>query len=944
MMRPARSPVHTVGPTAEIRILIEARQCLALPDGSCVGGTMEIRELAVIEASAGQGASAGLLLKATPPRLQRGLLSRQRLLLGTGRFREVPAVLVQAPGGYGKTSLLAQWRRECLGKGSIVLWLTAGPPDDPGRLLRSLVEAFRASACRPTFGQALLASPRTDPLEGLTEWLADIARSALDTVLVVDEAERLPPASLDALAYLVRNLPPNLRILIGMRGEMPAGLDDLVAYGQCVTVAASDLRFDVDETIELVRQRFGPDFDPGTAVRLHEMADGWSLGIQLVLAVMAAERDPWAAAERLLRQKGHLHHRLIGLLLANLDPADLALLTRVSVLDDFNPALASVVSGVPDAAERLRQIASSTPVLVAGEQSDWLRLHALARDALSERFGGLPAEERAELHLRAAQWLSAKGLVAAAARHAMAAGRRDWACELAERSLYDSLMARGRLDDVREWFGIIPRAESEARPRLLLAAAWSFAIGERHEEAERLVARVLARDDIDDQTRCECALIRAGAAVFADEPDRFAALHDPWAEDPPLNDPWLLKIHANRSAFRALLSGEPALARLRQQRAPRGDPEAGPGYLDGWSDFIAGLSYLWEGQVLLAERILRPALLQADADLGRRNPFSSMLAALLAAALWVRGQPREAELALANRLDVLERSGLPEAVLLAFRTLARIAEDRSEARALELLEGLEAVGELRALPRLRIVSLAEQVMLHARRYRAETCRGLTARIDALVAAEGPARGDLWRASTEVYCDMAHGYAAVAARDWKGAREPFERANAAARAAKRQRLHVETLGFRALVLHNCGENAAGLAQEAVELANVYGLTRVFEAAHPTLGERLVRIAARAPEASSPLAEPRRASPPAGAPPRQAEVDLVARSTALTPKEREVLELLARNLSNKEIGLTMNIHEDTVKWHVKNLFAKLSAGTRKQVVSRARLMGILTAAAA
>ena len=58
-----------------------------------------------------------------------------------------------------------------------------------------------------------------------------------------------------------------------------------------------------------------------------------------------------------------------------------------------------------------------------------------------------------------------------------------------------------------------------------------------------------------------------------------------------------------------------------------------PGHLGRWSDGIIGLSYLWEGQVLLAERILRPALLQADADLGRRNPFPCMLASLLAAAL-----------------------------------------------------------------------------------------------------------------------------------------------------------------------------------------------------------------------------------------------------------------------------------------------------------------------
>ena len=64
-----------------------------------------------------------------------------------------------------------------------------------------------------------------------------------------------------------------------------------------------------------------------------------------------------------------------------------------------------------------------------------------------------------------------------------------------------------------------------------------------------------------------------------------------------------------------------------------------------------------------------------------------------------------------------------------------------------------------------------------------------------------------------------------------------------------------------------------------------------------------------------------------------------SMALTPKEREVLELLARNLSNKEIALAMEVGEETIKWHVKNLFGKLAAGTRKQVVQRAQLLGLL-----
>ena len=76
---------------------------------------------------------------------------------------------------------------------------------------------------------------------------------------------------------------------------------------------------------------------------------------------------------------------------------------------------------------------------------------------------------------------------------------------------------------------------------------------------------------VDDALRCECALILGGAAIFADDPDRFAELHDPWAEEPPLRDPLLLQVHANRSAFRALLEGDPSpCARASNER--RGTP------------------------------------------------------------------------------------------------------------------------------------------------------------------------------------------------------------------------------------------------------------------------------------------------------------------------------------------------------------------------------------
>ena len=127
--------------------------------------------------------------------------------------------------------------------------------------------------------------------------------------------------------------------------------------------------------------------------------------------------------------------------------------------------------------------------------------------------------------------------------------------------------------------------------------------------------------------------------------------------------------------------------------------------------------------------------------------------------------------------------------------------------------------------------------------------------------------------------------------------------------------------------------------AADLAQTYGLQRVFEDAHPALGDWARQALRAQPGAEAGLAGPLAA--PMRAPPAEPAAATVraAPSMALTPKEREVLVLLARNLSNKEIGLAMQVGEATIKWHMKNLFAKLDAGTRKQVVQRASLHGLL-----
>ncbi|WP_207004884.1 LuxR C-terminal-related transcriptional regulator [Trinickia mobilis] len=886
-------------------------------------------------------AVAEFLLKTTAPRTQPHLLMRARLASEDPYVRDCPVVVIQAPAGYGKTSLLAQWRREQLARGVAVVWFSSDERDDAQRFLLGLVQAVRSGCARPSFGRLLMDGGMASlgELEGVTAWLAEASQLPGDVLLIVDEAERLPDAGRDALAYVLRNAPRNLRVVVAARLGLDVAVDDLLAYGQGVLVGPDRLGFRLDETIELIGERFGARIDADACARLFQLTDGWPLGLQLAIAAMARAADPLQVVEAMASNKGALRDHLVGALLAKLSDDDKAFLTRISIVDMLHPDLCRALTGDANAPGRLAQLTRETPVFVTSEDNAWCRLHTLVREVLRVRAGQFTDEALTQLHGRAADWLTEQGMIEEAARHAHAAGELVTAYELAERCLHDAVK-QGRLQAVLDWLDLLPEVELEGRPRLRLAAAWALALGERHEEAERQVERIEAGRKTDRELRYECALIRSAAAYYADEIDRFVEIFEPWADAPPDSASWLAQAHANRLAARAMLLGEPAHARRYLQRVPRGEVGKGIGYLARWGDHIAALSHLWEGQLHLADEVLSPALASAEADLGQRHPLTCMFAAMGALQAYEADRIDRAAALLAHRLDVLERGGTPETVMIAYCTAAHIAAAQGrEHRAVDLLEALYAMGVARRQPRLCAVSLAEQIRLHAGRDRGETCDGLMQRLDNLIRHESARHGPLWRRSMTLLGALSHAGAAIASRDWRRALDALAQAGELADAMRLGRYRVEIMALRALALEQTSGGGRPLLLEAMNLAQAGGLARTLIDAHPALADWIERVAKDMGESGQP-AYVMPVQPVAPAPAHRATSGPRAvPSVVLTPKEREILELLARNFSNKEIAVAAAIGEGTVKWHLKNLFGKLDAGSRKHVVHRALVLGLL-----
>jgi LuxR family maltose regulon positive regulatory protein len=872
--------------------------------------------------------------KMAPPPLGFPPLPRPRLLQALSRgVAATPVTLLSGPAGSGKTVLAASWART-EHAGTPVAWLSLDVTDDePAAFWHYLLAALlRSGAPLPVLPPLPPDGP--PPAGWPMQLAAALAGARYPVVLVIDNADCLTSQELvDALDLLVRHAGARLRLVLCARADPPLPLHRYRLDERLTEIRTDQLAFTAEETAELLAS-LGVPVRADVAAALQRGTEGWAAALRLAAAPLSRGLEPEELLAALTADEGSVAQYLVAEVLDHLSPPVRRFLLRISATPELWPDLVDSLTGRPGGSRVLAALAAGNAFVerAAGAPGGF-RVHVLFRELLQAQLAYENPDAFAACHRICATWYADARRLVDAEEHALSAGDE----ELAARLLVDDLavgrlIARGAAPGPVLFRGDTPDAA-------VLRVATALAENRPVSPSDLTVVAAAAGGA---GTR---AALRVCAAVVC----ALAAAAGPAVDG----------VHA------AAASAESLVARLPDQQAPQR------------AELTAVLAAGQATALLrtdVAERVLREAVARAlaasrAADVPRLGARCLADLALLEALV---GRLRRSERLAADYELFADERGLPEGDRApgAATAAAWVALERHELAAargwltraaqrnprVEIDRPLQAVLESRLRRAGGDPAAAEQALGTALGCR-ETPdwvreHVLTEAVCVRLARhDGPAALDLLERMPLRSPRRRMLRGAAAARDAvtpPGAGDPDTGASDLGGPLPLG-LAVEDAVIRACRLQQVGDTRGAVAAllHALQLAEPERLRRPFLDAPPQL-RPLLRGHAPLAAAGGWLNPTARAVPtprhPVDGTPRPRSPEAPPPSIGeLSPRELEVLELLAAMLSTAEVAAALFVSVNTVRTHVRSILRKLGASRRNEAVRRARELHLLDAPA-
>ena len=400
-------------------------------------------------------------------------------------------VLVSAPAGYGKTTLVTAWLGQFKERESAICWLSLDEEDsDTQQFFRYLAAVISHLPNAKTTLSQLLQSDSVPPAKELMQrFIGDVSSVSTRFFLVLDDYHRLDSAEIDgALATMLDYMPSQMTLVLTSRSDPGFPTSRLRARRELVEIRAGDLRFTSEETAGFLKKITGLDIAPSQIDILEERTEGWIAGLQMA-ALSLQNRDQASLAEFVNQFSGS--HRfvfdfLVEEVLSGLPERVRTFLLSTSILDRLSSPICDAITGRNDSQQMLEELEHNNMfVIPLDHDRKWYRYHHLFADVLAAHLSRTNSVQNADLHRRASQWFMQNGSATEAIRHAYAA--KDFELAAAQVELVWGKMER-RFQEATwlSWVQGLPEKLIRQRPVLCTGYAWALLDTGQFEQIEKV--------------------------------------------------------------------------------------------------------------------------------------------------------------------------------------------------------------------------------------------------------------------------------------------------------------------------------------------------------------------------------------------------------------------------------------------------------------------------